>query len=533
MPITKLINNFTGALTRDNTGDLNSGLAKYATTFGNDPFTDPGNLSWMEQAIAISNPDGVGIGTLCMAARVRLENVTYVYAVFDTGRLVKIAVNEFANPNFDNSVLITTLIAGTPSFQLGSSIQFYGATQKMFIGHDQGITKINFDGTGETLLALPSTNVPRPSANFLGKLYFGNGDNILEIDSTEAITTFTKLSPGFPSGTFVRDLDVSPDGNYLQITLATVTSPTQDQVTQSITAVGAIDSYRFLWNGTDTGYTSYETYNGYSLTSNTSFGPYSYTMGNDLNGGALYEGSQKIKSLPNITSPNFAAMFSTGNMLGFSVCEYNPATARMESSIFYYGQFDSDTPKGLFRLLRMGPVSGQDVVRNPVCLPVSNLTYGFSSSGYPDNIVGVAKLYFATLEWTQGSAYYNLFKFCTAPVGLGTAIQGVYETQQETSISLFRTILKERLKVYEVRVFTPPLVANNSFLIDVIGNDGNPIANASYTFTVGGNVTVGDTMVRYSPQMNPSYSIGLRITNLGTVNWVAEKIELDIDTAKA
>ena len=65
---------------------------------------------------------------------------------------------------------------------------------------------------------------PRPMVNFLGKIYFGNGANIGEIDSGETITTATKLSPALPSGLVINDLDITPNGNYLQITASRTNS---------------------------------------------------------------------------------------------------------------------------------------------------------------------------------------------------------------------------------------------------------------------------------------------------------------------
>ena len=108
---TLTINNFQGRLTRYLDGDINSGYAKYTTTFGNDPFTSPGNLTWFEQPTRIDSGESV-ITDLIVAARPRLESgITYVYAIGHTGRLYKIQVNDPTtyNPNYDNPVLLATL----------------------------------------------------------------------------------------------------------------------------------------------------------------------------------------------------------------------------------------------------------------------------------------------------------------------------------------------------------------------------------------------------------------------------------------
>lgn len=532
--ITKIIDNFNGRLTRDNIGEMDSSLAKYPTTFGNDPFSNIGNLTWLEAPIQI-DPNGTVITDLIVAARTRLESgITYVYAVGHTGRFYKIQVNNPStyNPNYDNPVLLATLSINSPTFKYGASIQFYGATEKVYIGHDKGVTSINYTGTGEAFVGVLGSwtqNVPRPSINFQGTTYWGNGNNLAAIDSTATVTTYTKLSPSFPVGTYVRDLDISVDGNYAQIIVSRLNSPDLTVATQDTNSLSSLDSYKFLWNGSDASYSSFNSFNAYSINSNITFGPHSFTMGYDLGGAAIYEGGSKILSLPNSISPNFGAMFSTGNLMGFGSPETNSGV--LKGSIMVYGQYDNEVPKGLFRLLRMAATSPEtDIVQIPVCLIVSNLFYGSSSAGYSGNQVGSAKIYFSTLE-TSGAptTKYRFYKFTTVPTGLGTSISGVYETQQQTSFRLFRSVLKKKFKAAEVRLYCAPLVSGNSFKIDLIGNDGNPLSGGSKTFTVGTNCLIGDDVVQFNPATNAVHSLGVRITNLGTTNWVGEKLEIDVD----
>jgi hypothetical protein len=515
---TKIIDNFFGGLTRQNIGDMNSGLAKYNVTFGNNPFVNPTNLTWFEEPVLIENV----ITDVIMAARPRLENgITYVYAIGDTGKLYKIQVNDPSNnnPNYDNPVLLTTLVAQSPTFKYGSSIQFYGTTEKLFIGHDKGVTKVDFAGTNETFvgtLGSYTQDVPRPSASFLGKLYFGNGNNILEIDTTENVVSYAKLSPGFPTGTYVRDIDVSPDGNYLQIIVSRINSPDLTSTTQDTTQLSSTDSYKFLWNETDTGYTSYESFNGYTLTSNCTFGPFSYTMGYDLGGAAIYTEGQKIVSLPTSISPNFGAMFSTGNLLGFASPDYDTENGILTASILVYGQYDNEIPKGLFRFFRYNKNIEVDLepTQIPVCLVVSNLFYG-TSAGYTNNQVGSAKLYFSAFG-VVSSAFY---RFTTVPTGSGTAIKGVYETQQEI-------LSRKKFKITQVRLYTEPLSSGVDFDIRLIGPSGT-LTGGDTEFIVGTNVDAGQDYVKFTPQTNAVHQIGVQINNYGDVNWTAIKCELD------
>lgn len=521
---TIIIDNFDGRLTRFDDGKLNSGLAKYSKTFGNDAFSTPSGLNWFEAPTRI-DPNATVITDLIMAARPRLESgITYVYAIGHTGRLYKIQVNDPTtyNPDYDNPVLLATLTAQSPTFKYGSSIQFYGATEKLFIGHDLGVTKINFDGTGETYigtLGSYTTNVPRPSVQFAGKLEFGNGNNLVEIDSTETIVSYAKLSPSFPSGTQTRDLDVSPDGNYIQITVSRVSQPDMTVITQDTSSLSSADSYFMYWNGSDTGVTSYNPYNSYSLNSNTSFGSFTYTLGYDLGGTALYKSGKKEVSLPNSVSPNFGSMFSTGNMMGFLSPEQDSSV--LKGAFLFYGQYDREFKEGLYRPFRISATTQTDIQQIPTSLIVSNLFYGASSAGYANNRVGSAKIYFSTLETDSGpTTKYKLYKFTTVPTGVNPLIGGVYETQNE--------YFPNKITIKQIRIYTEPLVTNNSFKIDLIGSNMGIIPGSTVTYTAGQAPTsVGDDRMFYGQDIGNTYTLGIRLTNLGTTAMTFKKIEID------
>ncbi len=456
------------------------------------------------------------------------SGILYVYAVGHTGRVYKIQVNDpnTYNPNYDNPVLLTTLTVNSPTFKYGSSINFYGGTQMVYIGHDKGATKINFDGTGEAEVGSVGSwtaSVPRPAVQFGASLYFGNGTNLTEVISGGTVATYAKLSPALPVGTQVRDLDVSPDGNYVQMVVSRIPAADLTSTTQDTTSLSSADSYRFLWNGIDTGATSYETFNSYSINSNISFGPYSYTMGYDLANTAIFTGGQKIITLTNSVAPNFNSLFSTGNLLGFASPEEDSDV--LKGSIIVYGQYDEEVPKGLFRFLRASATNGlTDVIQMPYCGIVSNLFYGSSSSGYSGDVVGSAKIYYSTLETdSTPTTKYKLYKFTTVPTGLGTSIGGVYETQTQ--------LFSRKIKASQVRIYIEPFVADNSFQIDLIGSGGTVITGSSKTFTAGtAPNTIGNDFCWYSPEIAPTYAIALRITNLGTTNMVFNKIEVDYST---
>jgi len=414
-------------------------------------------------------------------------------------------------------VLLATLTAQSPTFKYGASIQFFGSTEQIYIGHDKGVTKINFNGSSEAFVGAVGSytqSVPRPSVQFNGKLYFGNGTNIAEIDSTATVSSYTKLSPSFPVGTQVRDVDVSPDGTYVQIVVSRVAQADMTVITQDTSSLSSADSYFIFWNGTDTGYTAYNPYNSYSLNANTAFGPHSYTTGYDLGGAAVYSGGEKILSLPNSQAPNFNSMFSTGNLVGFTAPEQ--ADSVLKGALHVYGAYDLEIPPGLFRWFRLAATTQTDVQQVPMTAIVSNLFYGVSSAGYTNNKVGSAKIYFSTLETDNvPTSAYKLYKFTTVPTGSGTSMSGVYETQNQ--------LFSKKIKISEIRFYFEPAVTNNSFTVDLIGSGGTSISGSNKTFTP----SVGDDYAWYSPQIAPTYSLGLRITNAGSVNMVITKIEID------
>ncbi len=220
---TLVVDNFRGSVTYFPFGDINSGRGDVRVNSGANPFLRPGALTWMEASTQI-DPTGSVITDLVMDAQERVEsNILYVYAIGHTGRLYKIQVNDPTtyNPDYDNPVLLATLTAGTPTFTRGGFIDFFGSTERIYIGHDKGVTQIDFNGANESAISGTWTqNVPRPLRQFVGNLYAGNGNNIAEINSSGLVTTSTKLSPAFPTNTQARDMDYSIDGNYLEIVVA-------------------------------------------------------------------------------------------------------------------------------------------------------------------------------------------------------------------------------------------------------------------------------------------------------------------------
>lgn len=524
---TLTIDNFHGSMTQYIDGDVNSGLSSVFVSSGATPFVKPGKLTWGGSYTQIDSAGSV-ITDLIMAGKVRTESgILYVYAIGHTGRVYKIQVNDPTsyNPNYDNPVLLATLTAQTPTFTRGGFIDFFGSTERIYIGHDKGLTRIDFDGTGEAFVgALGSwtQTVPRPLKQFLGKLYIGNGENLAEVDSTATVTSYSRLSPAFPNGSQVRDIDVSPDGNYLQTIVTRLALGDLTSGAQETSSTANSESYIFKWNGTDVGYTSFTTFPSFSLCANTMFQNYQYTFGYDQNGLAVFNPNDKLLSLQEVTAPNPNAISSNGNMLTFMTTL--PYAGFLEAEMFYFGQFDHEVGTGFWDLFFQTATGTEtDVIRVPCQIPVSNLGIGASSNGYSEKVFSAPKIYYSTLETSSApTTKYKFYKWSpsTSPFYTQTPLEeAVYQTQNQK--------FSKKIKVGEVRVYGSSWVANNSFLVDLIGSSGDPISGGSKTFIAGTNLTIGDDFAWYIPDISPTYTLALRITNLGTVNHTIDKVEID------
>jgi len=532
---TLVVENFAGGLTDYQDGDINSGRTFSGTSAGASPFNSVGNLTWNNRATQIDVAGSV-ITDLIMAGKERVESgILYVYAIGHTGRLYKIQVNNPAtyNADYDIPTLVTTIVSGSPTFTRGGFIDFFGATEKIYIGHDKGVTSVNFDGSGES--AISGTwiqNVPRPLTQFIGKLYIGNGPNIAEIDSTGTVTSSTKLSPGFPSNTQVRDMDASPQGTYIQMVVSRLALPNILTAQQFVDGASSVDSYTFLWNGVDTGYTSFNTYPSFSLTSSKIFGDYTYLFGSDFWGTSVYAGGEKILATTGISSSMPNAVTSSGNLLFFLAPTYFNGVLEIDLMSWGSFSFEVGKPNTWYNTFFQNATSPEtDIQLAPFLMPVSNLAWGPSSNGYADNISSTTKMYFSTLESSSApTTAYRFYKWITSgvpgisndnPLGQGAISSPYYQTQIQK--------FSKKVTIKQIRVYGEPWQSGAEFSIDIIGSSGSAMTNGSKTFTVGTNLTAGDDFAWWAPDVAPTYAIGLGLSNLGSTNHVINKVEIDYD----
>ena len=535
---TLTIDNLGGPLTRKNNGDINSGQARFETSWGYDPFSKPGNLTWMEQPTSIlTSATGADTDVIVAMKQRSTGSVLSVYALDANGRLFSIRVDNVASntADLDTPSVISGGQAGGFTVTRNNGMAFFGDPEKIFYGNGQtAIFKVNFDGSSNASIfgtGSVISGVPRPMTTFLGRLYYGNSNNIGEIDSTELVTTGSKLSPALPIGVVVRDLDVTPDGNYLQITTSN-NNISNNFTNLDTTLGGAANSHKFLWNGIDSGATAIETYEGTLLTASNVLGNKNYAFGYDQRGGGIYLGQEKRVSLPKSTTPQATAVFSSGNMTQFMTVEREEPSGELRAAMYGYGKDDDETPGGLFRFLRVNAsVGGSEIRAVPNFVPVSNLLYFPTFDTYSGDIATSGKVYFTTIENDQDAETTGrvgrTWRHRIVPTGVGSIVAGVYETQTQ--------LFSKKVKIGEVRVYTEPLVGGNDFIVDLIGSGGSVISGGSQRFQVAtGSVVAGTDMVQFNPVMAPTYALGVRITNsstTGVANWTGRKLEVDWEPA--
>lgn len=529
------ITNFGGRLTRKKNGDIKSGLAKFSTSFGYDPFSKPGQLTWLEAPTDISPTPA----ELIVAAKPRYESVTgstYIYALGNSKTLFKITPNSISTPNLDTSSVLSTLPNGSVSY--GASMDFFGTTEKIFIGMDDRVVSVNFDGSGAAnvgTVANYTANVYRPLKQFIGKLFFGNKNNVGAIDATETVTSpvvsthYEQLSPGLPQETYLTDLDLAPDGEYLLLTTSGVTNENLATVLNDKQAAAASNGAIYKWNGSDTGITATTTIPSYAVTAMQTFLDSNMFFSNDSFGASLSNGATKLLTMPNNKSPFANSTLVNGNFTCWVTPEVTDS-ASMVASMYYYGQLDEDdNTKGLWRVMRYSStLTGGFIYQTPLHLLTNNKYSTVNTAITAVATLGYGKHYFSVFDVNNTTSKFTLQRFLITPTGTGTPQLGVYETQNQ--------LFSEKIKIKQIRVYTEPTVTGNGFQLDVIDNNGSVVTNGSFTYSYSAGTD--ETLlqgalerINFNPAVKPLYSVGIRITNTGTTNMVINKVEIDWEEA--
>ncbi len=524
-PQTIVIDNFTGSLTRTLNGPLNSGLAQYVSSFGYNPFIYPKNLTWTPSEVDITST----LNGLVLAGKPRIEGTSqFLYAITSTGHFVKI------NTSTDAITDLHTLSTGSPTFNYGSSLLFFNG--KVWITNDKGLSRIDFDGTNETQVGTWDSShfiqdTFHPLTEFQGQLLIGNttdgtSPNIGTVDTTNLITNYNKLSPAFPIGTYVKDMDIYPDLSYVTFSVSEIPP---ENLTPGNDALNAFtgDTFLFKWNGTDIGITAGVALPNFGVTALNYFGDSAFTFMYDFLGAALYDGTRKILTLSTIKSPLPNATVATGNLVFFLAPD-----SGAHVTLYAYGKLDDENPAGLWALSLISTNNGSGSSTKASSVPfisiVINQIQSLGSNGLVTSIPN--KLYFSIRSvlpsvGTVSNRFYSL----SIPVDTGAALTppssvegGFYYTQAQQ--------FENKISISQVRVYCDPTVAGNSFELLIEEQDGNNLFDDSYTFVAGSDVTKLEgslDRINFNPNIDPVYGFYIALLNTGTTQMIIRKIEVD------
>lgn len=544
-----VITNFSGRLTRILNGDLNSGFAKFTNSFGYDPFSKPLNLTWLERPANISGP----ITDLPLAGKIRFigETDPTAYIVGSKGKIYRIQISSSSSPSVHSVTGVFSVLSGGATYTKGASMDFFGtasATGQIYVGSDSQVNRINFDGTNDAIVgnaANYAVNVFRPLKKFAGKLIFGNGVTIGAIDATATVTSsvigisasigniYSQLNPPPPIDSRIRDLEVSPDNNYLLMassdtdyeSISTGSTPNQLNSVPS-------ESRIMYWNGSDQGITAATTISSNLLNALQTYLQKNHYFTSDSFGAGINNENQKLFTLLNNKAPFPNATGVNGNFIFWSAPERRTVsgTVRNVSVMYYFGSLDGESPSGLWRMFLepSGALHQGNVAEMPLNMLVATQYSDLNSAQSSVITAGVGTHYYSVREISnngvQDGSVLSLKRFHVPPRGSDTISSGVYETQTQ--------LFSKRVGISQIRVYTEPTIAGNAFQLDLIGSDGNIIDNGTftYTFVAGSDETKMQgalERINFNPGTKTLYSLGIRITNTGTTNMTIKKIEID------
>lgn len=498
------------------------------------------NLTWLENPADITGP----IADIPLASVTKLEsNINYVWVIAQNKKLYQIQSTSPSSPNLDSVVGIASVANGT-GFLFGSSMSFFGSVVGgfgndpfIYVSHDSGLNKIMTDGSAETQVIAGSNKLLPNSYHalqpFIGTLNIGNGNTIAEVDSTGTVISsviatgngnlYSTLNPPLETNDRVQDLDVSVDANYLLITSSQIPTERLDTVSNDGPDTAAANSSVFRWNGTDQTVTAATKISSYGLTAQQTYLGNSVMFANDSFGASVTDGTKKLLTLPGNKSPLPNATTTNGNFLVWAAPEVVGTTRY--ASLYYWGSLDSENPTGLYRMMRWATTQANaNVFQVPLCCLVNskyqtlNSSYAVTTSSYGKQYIGVTSVN------TSGSYQSYLLRFLVTPTGSGTPQAGVYETQTQ--------LFSKRISISDIRVYTEATVAGNAFQVDIIGADGGVIPSGTFTYAFG-DVTDPQSgaqsleRINFNVNCKTQYSLGIRLTNLGTTNMTVKKIEID------
>lgn len=535
--ITKEITNFGGRLTRKINGDLNSGFAKFATSFGYDPFSKPDNLTWFPAVSAISGPTD-----LILDGKMRFEsdNINYLYAIGNAGNLYKIQPVSTSNNNLNTSSVVGSVLSNSATYKFGASLEFYNSpssvASQIYVGNDIQVNAINFDGSGDHRVGSGgySSNTYRGLKKFFGKLFFVNGNTIGAIDSTGTVTSsvigtgqgnyFSELNPTLPPDKYIHDIEVSIDGNYIEMASSGIAYEELNNISNALFGSNITEGNIWGKNTSDPTYTTTNSLGKSPIQAMESYLNSNIYFSSDTFGTSVSDGVNKLLTLPNNKPPLPNATSVNGNFLTWACVEKDPFN-RLCASLYYFGALDAENPPGLYRIFRKISASPNFTYQVPFNTVVSSNAITLNQSKSSVVTASYGKHYISQLELSANPAQSSIFSLLQAPIAGDTVTApggGVYETQTQ--------LFSEKIAIKAIRVYTEPTVTGNAFGVEMYGSNNTLMGSFSYAYAAGTDPTLLQgslERIDFKPEVKSTYALSLLITNNGSTNMTIKKIEID------
>lgn len=487
---------------------------------------------------------------MMLATKNRYEGIPVVYGIGSTGNAYRIQTTSITNPNLDSVLGIGSVTAGSETYNYGASIEFYGTPERMYVGGDKQVNALPISSVitgefaGDVVVGSPAnyaTSVTRPLATFAGQLIFGNGPTIGAIGATNTVVSsvigmsigstgttkniYSQINPPLPPELTVKDLDVSPNFDYLFMTSAELQSEDLLTISADRQTASSSNSNVSKWNGSDVAITAGTSIPGLSVGALQTYLQNNLLFSNDPFGMALSTDQQKKLTLQNNKVPFRNATGVNGNFV-FWTCPEIVGGSSIMGSMYYFGSLDQENPSGLYRLMRYSTALANGYVYQiPLNTLVNNKYETVNNAITSVASFGYGKHYFSTMEINNSTTQYKLNRFLITSDGSAPQ-SGVYETQTQ--------LFSKRINPTEVRVYTEPTKAGNGFKLEMIGADGTVTPNGMFTYNFGdiidpqsGSTTL--ERINFSPSTKTQYSLGIRLTNTGTTNMTIKKVEIDYE----
>ena len=566
MPTTKVktivLDNFSGELTSELIGTLNSGLQPVSQNpYGKLPFGNPykiKGLQFIEKPYALSGsaPTQLIVPTVKGTFLVpNGGNLSPAVVGFDLlGNAYVIQASDPSVPTVDkDSIVKYPGITGSSSFTLtyGGGVFYDGitGTGTIVLGTDYtggatplaGAYYINNNpffniqagsplnqvtvGSGITL----SVDMPRPFCKFLGTLYMADGNNIVAFNSnfTQMVAGAGAnggwLNPGLPSDYVIRSMQVSNDGRYMIILASNRLTKTSypyplnlyEQAQQAI--YQPIDSVIAYWNGTDVTFSTEQFFKGLNITAVVVSSTDTIMFAKDLDGVAILDLNgnvlARIEDVGSAMYPPLPHSIDAIGKLFFFMMQVG-------TSVNIYC-FDASTNK-LYPIYQdTGHAKGSILG----ALTVPTLHTAAIAGGVTWKDITRAKLYYFIEDGgASGLGNTDVFQqYCIHLQNYGGVITGNYATQVEE--------FGRKIRPVAARVFTLPMTGTTSFTLQLYDAQLNSLISKTYSYAAGTDPTLAQgsmTKVEFGIACKAVGGLGLSIAPANnSLPFFVEKVEID------